>query len=110
MLNLILQKIPVEINDLEVFYMLKSTGMVRQVDELGRVVIPIELRRNMGMKEKDGLEIFTDGKQIVMQKYRRGCSICGNAEDRLRSYGDIMICPGCAGRIAQDSGKQAARR
>lgn len=48
---------------------MKATGMVRKVDELGRVVIPIELRRNLGINVKDALEIFIDGNQIVLQKY-----------------------------------------
>lgn len=49
---------------------MKSTGIVRKVDELGRVVIPIELRRSLGIAEKDALEIFIDGNQIVLQKYQ----------------------------------------
>lgn len=48
---------------------MKSTGIVRKVDELGRVVIPIELRRNLGIAEKDALEIFVDENRIVLQKY-----------------------------------------
>lgn len=49
---------------------MKSTGIVRKVDELGRVVIPIELRRSLGIGEKDALEIFIDGKQVILQKYQ----------------------------------------
>lgn len=49
---------------------MKSTGIVRKVDELGRVVLPIELRRSLGIAEKDALEIFIDGNQIVLQKYQ----------------------------------------
>jgi AbrB family transcriptional regulator, transcriptional pleiotropic regulator of transition state genes len=49
---------------------MKSTGMVRKVDELGRVVIPIELRRNLGIAEKDPLEIFIDGDQIILKKFK----------------------------------------
>lgn len=49
---------------------MKSTGIVRKVDELGRVVLPIELRRNLGIAEKDALEIFIDGDQIILQKYQ----------------------------------------
>lgn len=48
---------------------MKSTGVVRKVDELGRVVLPIELRRNLGIAEKDPLEIYVDGEQIVLKKY-----------------------------------------
>lgn len=48
---------------------MKSTGIVRKVDELGRVVIPIELRRTLGIDEKDALEIYTDNEKIVLKKY-----------------------------------------
>jgi len=58
---------------------MKSTGMVRKVDELGRVVIPIELRRSLGIKEKDAIEIYVDGDQIVLKKYvpNMACHITG---------------------------------
>lgn len=49
---------------------MKSVGMVRKVDELGRIVLPIELRRTLEINEKDPLEIFVDGKQIILQKYQ----------------------------------------
>lgn len=49
---------------------MKSTGIVRKVDELGRVVLPIELRRSLGIAEKDALEIYIDGNQIILQKYQ----------------------------------------
>lgn len=49
---------------------MKSTGIVRKVDELGRVVLPIELRRTLGLVEKDALEIFVDDNQIILQKYQ----------------------------------------
>ncbi|HBT48555.1 MAG TPA: AbrB family transcriptional regulator, partial [Caldanaerobacter subterraneus] len=61
--------------------MLKSTGIVRKVDELGRVVIPIELRRTLNIAERDALEIYVDGEQIVLKKYEPACIFCGNAEN-----------------------------
>lgn len=48
---------------------MKSTGIVRKVDELGRVVVPIELRRTLGIEEKDAVEIFVDGENIILRKY-----------------------------------------
>lgn len=57
--------------------MIKSTGIVRKVDELGRIVVPIELRRTLNINEKDALEIFTDGDRIVLKKYQPGCVQCG---------------------------------
>ena len=62
---------------------MKSTGIVRKVDELGRVVIPIELRRNLGISEKDALEIYVDDDKIVLKKYKPNmtCTITGEVSD-----------------------------
>lgn len=60
---------------------MKSTGIVRKVDELGRIVLPIELRRTMGIEVKDALEIYVDGDHIVLKKYEPSCVFCGNAKD-----------------------------
>lgn len=70
--------------------MLKSTGIVRKVDELGRVVIPIELRRTLGISEKDSLEIFVDGEQIVLKKYEPSCIFTGNADDLVYYKGKMI--------------------
>lgn len=74
--------------------MLKSTGIVRKVDELGRVVIPIELRRTLGISEKDALEIYVDGERIILKKYEPACIFCGNAEKVTHFKGKI-ICSEC---------------
>ncbi|MGE7020449.1 AbrB/MazE/SpoVT family DNA-binding domain-containing protein [Solibacillus cecembensis] len=62
---------------------MKSTGIVRKVDELGRVVIPIELRRTLNIAEKDALEIFVDGEQIILKKYKANmtCAVTGEVSD-----------------------------
>lgn len=62
---------------------MKSTGIVRKVDELGRVVIPIELRRTLGINEKDSLEIYVDDDKIVLKKYKPNmtCLITGEVSD-----------------------------
>ena len=73
---------------------MKSTGMTRKVDELGRVVIPIELRRTLQIEEKDPLEIYVDGEKIILKKYEPGCIFCGNA-DKLRTFKDQNICEDC---------------
>ncbi|MFC3802673.1 AbrB/MazE/SpoVT family DNA-binding domain-containing protein [Cohnella sp. GCM10012308] len=70
--------------------MLKSTGIVRKTDELGRVVIPMELRRTLGINEKDPLEIFTDGERIVLQKYAPGCIITGSQDDLIQFQGKLF--------------------
>jgi transcriptional pleiotropic regulator of transition state genes len=73
---------------------MKSTGIVRQVDDLGRVVIPIELRRTMGISEKDSMEIYVDGDTIILKKYEPACVFCGNAKDVFVFKGK-NICPQC---------------
>jgi transcriptional pleiotropic regulator of transition state genes len=75
-------------------YMMKSTGIVRKVDELGRVVIPIELRRTLGIGEKDALEIYVDGERIMLKKYEPACIFCGNAENVTYFKGKI-VCNVC---------------
>lgn len=62
---------------------MKSTGIVRKVDELGRVVIPIELRRTLGIAEKDALEIYVDDEHIILKKYKPNmtCHITGEVSD-----------------------------
>ena len=73
---------------------MKSTGIVRKVDELGRVVIPIELRRTLSIEEKDSLEIYVDGEHIILKKYEPACIFCGNAKD-VAQYKGKNICPAC---------------
>ena len=74
---------------------MKSTGIVRKVDELGRVVLPIELRRTMNIEVKDALEIYVDGDQIVLKKYEPSCIFCGNAKDIIH-YKGKNVCSACA--------------
>lgn len=73
---------------------MKSTGIVRKVDELGRIVLPIELRRTLGIEEKDRIEIFVDGESIILRKYQPACIICDNAKDII-NYKGKNICPDC---------------
>ena len=77
---------------------MKSTGVVRRVDELGRVVIPIELRRTMEIAEKDALEIYVDGECIILKKYQPACIFCGDAKDVTNVKGK-NICKSCLGEI-----------
>ena len=78
---------------------MKSTGITRRVDELGRIVIPKELRRDLNITTKDYLEIFRDEDSIVLRKYSAGCIFCGNMEDCIEYNGKI-ICRECAKKIA----------
>ncbi len=78
---------------------MKSTGIVRKVDELGRVVIPIELRRTMSIEEKDALEIYVDGDKIILRKYEPACVFCGNADD-IENYRGKNVCCTCIKTIS----------
>jgi len=77
---------------------MKATGIVRKVDELGRVVIPIELRRIHGIKVKDSLEIFVDGENIILRKYEPACIFCGQAKD-ISIFRAKNICSSCMGEV-----------
>ena len=78
---------------------MKSTGIIRKVDELGRVVIPIEIRNQFNIAEKDPIEIYVDGSSIILKKYEPNCIFCGNTEN-LISYNDKLICEDCSKNIS----------
>jgi transcriptional pleiotropic regulator of transition state genes len=73
---------------------MKSTGVVRKVDELGRIVLPKELRETMDINVKDPLEIFTDGENVVLRKYNPACVFCGDASDVIYFNGK-RVCRKC---------------
>jgi transcriptional pleiotropic regulator of transition state genes len=73
---------------------MKSTGIVRKVDELGRVVIPIELRRTLDIEERDSLEIYVDGDKIILRKYEPACVFCGNAQN-VEHFRGKNVCRNC---------------
>lgn len=73
---------------------MKSTGMVRRVDELGRIVLPIELRKTFNIVEKDSLEIYTEGDTIILKKYEPACVFCGDARDVVVFKGK-NVCKNC---------------
>ncbi|GMQ60277.1 AbrB/MazE/SpoVT family DNA-binding domain-containing protein [Vallitalea sediminicola] len=66
---------------------MKSTGIVRKLDELGRITLPIEIRRNFDIKEKDALEIYVDNEQIILKKYQPADVFTGNMDDLIDYYG-----------------------
>ena len=70
---------------------MKSTGVVRKLDNLGRIVIPIELRKTMGIAIKDTLEIFTEGDEIILKKYEPGCIFCNYARN-LKLFKGKRVC------------------
>ena len=73
---------------------MKSTGIVRKVDELGRIVLPIELRRTLEIAERDSLEIYVEGSTIILKKYEPACIFCGDAKDVV-NYKGRNICRTC---------------
>ena len=74
---------------------MKATGIIRWVDELGRVVIPIEIRNQFNIVEKDPIEIYVDDSSIILKKYEPNCVFCGNTND-LIEYKGKLVCEKCS--------------
>ena len=79
---------------------MKSTGIVRKVDELGRIVIPSEMRNKLDIAVKDPVEIFTEGSSIVLKKYEPNCLFCGSNKNLVK-YKDKLICQKCVSTISE---------
>ena len=79
---------------------MRPRGLSRRIDQLGRIVVPIELRRALGILEGDQLEISRDGERIVLEKVERTCAFCGSADD-LRHHRAKLVCRGCVAELAQ---------
>ena len=71
-----------------------DTGIVRRVDDLGRIVIPMELRRTLGIRVKDPMAIFVEGDRIILEKHRDVCAICGSPEEIMQVKGR-PVCTDC---------------
>ena len=79
---------------------MKSTGVVRKVDELGRIVLPIEIRKTLDIKQKDAIEIFIDEDKIVLQKYQPACIFCTQIENVVYFNGK-RVCADCVEKLKQ---------
>ena len=79
---------------------MKATGIVRKVDELGRIVLPIELRRTLDIEERDALEIYLDGSKIVLEKYEPACLFCGSSRG-LANFRGKNVCRDCIRNLNQ---------
>lgn len=79
---------------------MKETGIVRRVDELGRVVLPVELRRSLDLKERDRVEIRAEGEYIVLKKVEPSCCFCGGEKD-LREFRGKLLCAKCIKAIGE---------
>ncbi len=77
---------------------MKSTGVVKKIDELGRVVLPKDIRKPMGIEAGDPLEFFIDGDRIVLKKYQPSCIFCGEAEGVV-SFLEKRLCAACVRKI-----------
>ena len=73
---------------------MKSTGIIRKVDELGRIVLPVELRRTLDIAERDELEIYLENDRIILQKYEYSCIFCGSSRG-LINYRRKNVCQEC---------------
>ena len=79
---------------------MKSTGIVRNIDELGRMVVPKEIRERLGIANNDPVEIFVEDDRIIMKKYFPVCHFCGEKAD-LRLFRGKNICEKCIGELAK---------
>lgn len=79
---------------------MKSTGIIRKVDDLGRIVLPIELRRTLDIEERDELEIFMENDRIVLQKFEPACLFCGSSKS-LVSYRRKNVCQVCIQKLME---------
>lgn len=77
---------------------MKATGIIRKVDELGRIVVPIELRKKLNINIKDEVEIYVERSSIVIKKYDPSCVFCGKTSD-LEEFEDKLICKKCLEKI-----------
>ncbi len=77
---------------------MKSTGVVRKIDELGRIVLPSELRKVFGIREGDELEISVDGETVILQKRRDLCTFCG-AEEPAVEFKNRKVCQSCVSEL-----------
>ena len=80
--------------------MMKSTGLVRKVDELGRIVLPIDLRRTLDIAERDPLEIYVDGTSIILKKYEPACIFCGDSKD-VAIFKGKNVCQSCLKELTE---------
>ena len=77
---------------------MKSTGVVRRIDDLGRIVLPIEIRKNLNIGNRDAVEIFIDEDKVILKKYEPACIFCDNADDVIL-YRNKLVCRECVDKL-----------
>jgi transcriptional pleiotropic regulator of transition state genes len=80
----------------------KDTGIIRRIDDLGRIVIPIEIRKRFGIEKRDPLEIYVKGDRIILGKPQQGCTFCGKTRDLMEHQGHY-VCGSCRRELAAAS-------
>ena len=85
---------------------MKATGIVRKLDELGRVVIPKEIRNKLDIEEKDPIEIYLDGTAIILKKFESGCIFCNNSKE-LTAFKDKLVCQKCLSKLSEINSDEA---
>jgi transcriptional pleiotropic regulator of transition state genes len=76
-----------------------DTGIVRKVDDLGRIVIPMELRRTLGIRVKDPIAIYVEGDRIILTKHKDACVICGATDHEMTDVKGRRVCESCVAAI-----------
>ena len=79
---------------------MKSTGIVRKVDELGRIVLPIEMRRTLDIAEKDPVEIYVEGDSVILRKYQASCVFCDSVRN-IVSFNGRNVCAACIAKLKE---------
>ncbi len=79
---------------------MKSTGIIRKVDDLGRIVLPIELRRTLDIAERDELEIYMENDRIILQKFEPACIFCGSSRG-LTGFHGKNVCRDCVKKLSK---------
>ena len=79
---------------------MKATGIIRKIDELGRIVLPVELRKKLGIEQRDSVEIYVDGDKIILKKRENECIFCGNRKG-LSEYKGKSLCEDCIKNISK---------
>lgn len=88
---------------------MNSTGMARKVDDLGRIVLPVEMRRLFGIKPGDAMEISVDEGRIQLRKIEARCVFCESSDELVSEYRGKRICSACTGELAQEREATTAR-
>lgn len=78
---------------------MKSAGVVRKIDELGRIVVPIELRKSLNIGKREAVEISLEGDSIMIKKFEPGCCLCGSTDD-IENYNGNKICKDCINELS----------